>query len=89
MITTYNKKAFLLPGSIDSMAAYHAIVRPDGQYRFRIHDCLTSIRLHGNVTDPESAADGVKKLRRLARAACEFANFIEKNYTGQITAEKA
>jgi hypothetical protein len=80
---TYNEKDFLVPGSIDSMAAYHAIVRPDGQYRFRIHDCLTSIRLHGNAADPQSAAEGVQKLRRLAGAALEFADFIEKNYTNQ------
>lgn len=80
-ITTYNKKAFLLPDGIDSMAAYHAIIRTNGEYRFRIHDCLTSIRLHGNVNSPEATADGVTKLRCLARAAAEFADFIESNYT--------
>ncbi len=79
-IVTYNKKAFLLPDSIRSMAAFHAKIMPDGLYMFRVHDCLTGIRLIGNVTNPEEATEAVAKLRSLAQAAVEFADFIDHNY---------
>ncbi len=77
---TYNQKAFLLPDGPESMAAFHAIIRPNGQYRFRIHDCLTSIRLHGDLNDPAQVGEAVTKLRTLAAAANEFADFIEECY---------
>ena len=80
-IVTYNQKAFLLPDGPESMAAYHAIIRPNGQYRFRIHDCLTSIRLHGDLNDPTQVGEAVTKLRTLAAAAVEFADFIETEYS--------
>ncbi len=79
-VKVYNQKAFLLPNGPESMAAFHAIIRPNGQYRFRIHDCLTSIRLHGDLNDPTQVGEAVTKLRTLAAAAGEFADFIEENY---------
>jgi hypothetical protein len=75
----YNSKDFLLPDSINSCAMYHAKIFPDGNYMFRIHDCNTGIRLVGDLKSPVEAAEAVTKLRKLARAAADFAAFIEDN----------
>ena len=80
MIKTYNKKGFLLPDSIKSMAAFHAKIMPDGKYLFRLHDCLSGVRLIGDVTDPTDVKEAVEKLRCLSVSAKEFADFIENNY---------
>jgi hypothetical protein len=79
-IKQYNAKAFLLPDSIKSMAAYHAKIMPDGKYLFRIHDCIT-----GDLSDPTDIREAVEKLNRLSLAAKDFANFIYSNY--QINTE--
>ena len=76
----YNKKAFLLPDSLHSCAAYHAKIMPTGEYFFRIHDCITGIRLRGDLNDPQQRAEAVEKLKALSAAANEFAGFLEDNY---------
>lgn len=81
-IIQYNKKGFLLPDSIKSMAAYHAKIMEDGKYMFRIHDCLGGVRLVGDMTDQTDLTESVEKLRCLASAANDFADFIERNYQG-------
>jgi hypothetical protein len=81
-IITYNKKGFLVPDSIHSTACYHAKILPTGEYMFRLHDCVTGVRLRGDITDPQEVPEAVEKLRRLAAAATEFADFIEANYAG-------
>ena len=75
---TYNKKAFLLPDSINSMAAYHAKLFPDGRYMFRIHDCNTGIRLIGELKKEQDLIDAANKLNELAAAAARFANHFER-----------
>jgi chromosomal replication initiation ATPase DnaA len=80
LITTYNKKGFLLPDSIRSMAAYHAKITHDNLLIFRINDCNRGIRLWNYNTDPEEVAEMAAKLRCLANAANEFADFIETEY---------
>jgi len=82
-IKQYNKKDFLLPDSIRSMAAWHAKIMPDGKYMFRIHDCITGIRLQGDLTDKTDVQEAVDKLNRLSLAAKMFANFIYDNYFKQ------
>lgn len=77
----YNKKAFLLPESSWSMASYHAMIEQEGICHFRIHDCKNGIHLWNDLTQPLEAAEFTTKLRRLAQAAIEFADFIESNYT--------
>ena len=79
-IKQYNKKDFLLPDSIRSMEAYHAKIMPDGKYMFRIHDCVTGIRLQGDLNNPDEVTEAVNKLNRLSLAAKDFANFIYNNY---------
>jgi len=72
----YNKKAFLLPDSINSAAMYHAKLFPDGKYVFRIHDCLGGIRLTGELKEESDYDDAVNKLQALSDAAQEFAFYI-------------
>ncbi len=86
-IITYNKKGFLVPDSIRSTACYHAKILPTGEYMFRIHDCITGIRLRGDITDPQEVPEAVEKLRCLAAAASEFADFIEANYIQEPSGE--
>ena len=76
----YNQKAFLLPESILSCASYHAKILPTGEYMFRIPDCITGIRLRGDLNDQAQLKEAVEKLRTLADAAEKFAAFIEMNY---------
>jgi len=76
----YNKKGFLLPNSILSMACYHAKVKENGEYQFRLHDCNIGIRLIGDLNDPTQRDEAVEKLFQLALAATELRNFIITNY---------
>ena len=74
----YNKKAFLLPDSIDSAAMYHAKIFTDGRYIFRIHDCLTGIRLIGELRKEQDFTDAFNKTKELALALTAFAFHIER-----------
>jgi hypothetical protein len=77
----YNRKAFLVPDSIHSMAAYHAKIFPDGKYIFRIHDCNTGIRLRGDLNDGDQIHEAIEKLRTLENALFAFKKHIIDNYT--------
>ena len=79
-IKTYNKKGFLAPDSIRSMSAYHAKIKDDGEYTFRLHDCIGGIRILGNVVERKEAEEAVLKLETLSSAASELAKFIKENY---------
>lgn len=74
----YNKKAFLLPDSINSAAMYHAKIFPDGRYIFRIHDCLTGIRLTGDLKEEQDFIDAVEKTEKLAKALYDFSCHVDK-----------
>ena len=74
----YNKKAYLLPDSIDSMAGYHAKLFPDGRYIFRIHDCITGIRLIGELRKEQDYLDAFQKTQELSLALFNFAVHVEK-----------
>ena len=79
-IKTYNKKGFLAPESIKSMSAYHAKIMDDGEYMFRLHDCIGGIRILGNVVEQKEAKEAVLKLETLSNVAGEFVKFIRDNY---------
>jgi hypothetical protein len=79
-ITTHNEKGFLLPDSIQSMAAYHMKIKPDGIAVFRIHDCNGGIRLWNDLTKPEEVHEMCEKLRTLGAAAIRFAHVIDEMY---------
>jgi hypothetical protein len=76
----YNKKGFLLPDSIRSCASFHAKILPTGEYMFRVHDCVSGIRLRGDLNNPDEVKEAVQKLESLANAAADFAHFIYSNY---------
>jgi len=80
----YNKKAFLLPDSIRSMAAFHAKIFEDGKFMFRIHDCNDGIRFVNDLTKPEEVTEAWKKLNTLANSLWECAQFIQENYDSTI-----
>ena len=76
--TPYNKKAFLLPDSIDSAAMYHAKIFDDGRYIFRIHDCITGVRLIGELRKEQDFVDAFNKTKELALALSDFAFHVER-----------
>jgi hypothetical protein len=76
----YNKKGFFLPDSIRSCASFHAKILPTGEYMFRVHDCVSGIRLRGDLNNPDEVKEAVQKLESLANAAADFAHFIYSNY---------
>jgi len=76
----YNKKAFLLPESINSMAAYHAKIDKDGICKFTIHDCNGSVRLWNDLNTKEGIDESIEKFKKIAIAALDLADFIVKNY---------
>ena len=80
----YNKKAFLLPDSLQSCSSYHAKIMSTGEYFFRIHDCITGIRLRGDLNDPQQRIEAVEKLKALSSAANDFAEFLETNYLNEM-----
>jgi len=80
MSKTYNKKAFLLPDSINSCANFHAKIFEDGRYVFRIHDCITGIRLKGDLTTEQGAKDAIEKMRTLLIGLEGCMDFIYDNY---------
>lgn len=76
----YNKKAFLVPGSILSMAAYHAKIFKDGTYMFRIHDCNTGIRLRGDLNKREELMEAIDKMKVLEEALRDLRLHLELKY---------
>lgn len=74
----YNKKAFLLPDSINSAAMFHAKIFEDGRYIFRIHDCITGISLTGDLEKEQDFIDASKKAEVLSLALAEFSFHINK-----------
>jgi hypothetical protein len=80
MITTYNKKKFLLPESPRSMASMHGKVMEDSVMKLTIHDCKGSIQLWNDLKDPEQIKEAIDKLSELEKGASELRKHIEKHY---------
>ena len=76
----YNKKAFLLPDSIRSMACYHAKIEPDGIMKLTIHDCNKSIRLHNNLNNPDEVREAIDKLAALEYGIAQLKDHLANNY---------
>jgi len=79
-MNTYNKKAFLLPDSINSCSMYHAKIFEDGKYIFRIHDCLTGIRFRGDLNTQTGVLETCAKINQLIGGLDEFRDFVFDNY---------
>ena len=84
---TYSKRAWLNKKgspSTGSAAAYHGQMpwgKKGQKYTyFEVSDCHNSIRLH--QTEIEPTADFIRKLRKLAKMATDFADFMEQKDHG-------
>jgi hypothetical protein len=80
MNKAYNKKEFLLPDSINSCASFHAKVFEDGKYIFRIHDCITGIRLTGDLNTPDNVSEAYNKVTKLIEGLEGFRDFVLDNF---------
>lgn len=69
---TYNRKAFLAPESILSMAAIHIKVKPDGDAVIRISDCNRTIRIWNNLNTKEGKNEIIQKLDVLISELSDF-----------------
>jgi hypothetical protein len=80
MAKPYNDRKFLIKKGRTSMSCYHAKIYEDGNYRFRIHDCITGIRLRGDLNDPIERKEAFEKIRNLEEGLRKFRKFLEKEY---------
>jgi ABC-type transporter Mla subunit MlaD len=73
-----NKKIFLAPTSIKSMAAAHAKIYSDKkEYVLRISDCHNTIKLWGKTDNEEDLIEGIEKLENLTSLAAELKQVLE------------
>ena len=76
----YNKKEFLSPNSIWSMAAFHAAIHDDGICILRISDCKNSIKIWNDFNEPSQIIDMKQCLMTLSEGISELISFIDDNY---------
>jgi hypothetical protein len=77
-----NKKIFLAPTSIKSMAAAHAKIYSDKkEYVLRISDCHNTIKLWGKIDSEEDLIEGIEKLENLTTLAAELKQVLEGKLT--------
>ena len=73
-----NKKIFLLPNSITSMAAAHAKIYEDKkEYVLRVSDCHNSIKLWGKTDTEQAINEGIEKLENLINVAAELKQVLK------------
>lgn len=65
MHASYNKKVFLAPNIITSMAVIHTKIKPCGEAQIRISDCNSSIKLWNDLNDKSQAAEMLQKVETL------------------------
>lgn len=77
-----NKKIFLAPTSIKSMAAAHAKIYSDKkEYVLRISDCHNTIKLWGKIDNEEDLIEGIEKLENLEKLAAELKQVLREKLT--------
>jgi len=66
-IEQYNRKAFLLPNHISSMACVHSKIyyEPRREYQVRIHDCNHGIKLWGKLENEDDYKLAIAKMDAL------------------------
>ena len=62
---TYNRKIFLAPDSILSMAAIHTKIKQCGEVQIRISDCNQTIKLWNDLNDPEQVKEFILKITNI------------------------
>ena len=74
-----NKKKFLVPDSILSMAAVHIKVHNTTErreYQMRISDCNGAIKLWGSIDSNEALEEGIEKMDSIISAAMELKDYL-------------
>ena len=59
---TFNKKEFLAPDSLLSMAVIHTKIKPCGEAQIRISDCNNTIKLWNDLNDKKQVIEFVEKI---------------------------
>ena len=67
-----NKKEFLAKESINSTAAIHTKLRPDGIAQIRISDCNNSIKLWNNLNHTDEHAEMMEKIGNTQKTNPKF-----------------
>lgn len=68
----YNKKSFLAPESINSMAAIFTKIHEDGIAVIRISDCHNSIKIWNDLNDQKQVYEMLQKVNVLIAKLMEF-----------------
>lgn len=77
-----NKKSFLAPGSIKSMAAVHIKIYDNDErkeYQMRISDCNNSIKLWGSLSKND-LKEGIEKMNSIMSACFELKKELLEMY---------
>lgn len=65
MHVTYNRKIFLAPDSINSMAAIFTKIYKSGIAIIRISDCNRTIKLWNDLNEPEQVVEMMTKITNI------------------------
>jgi hypothetical protein len=82
---TYNKKMFLAPDSINSMAAIHCKIKEDGIAMIRISDCNNSIRIWNDFNSEKEKKEMLLKIEILQKHLLDFRQEIETRINFNIS----
>ena len=74
---TFNKKEFLAPESIRSMAAVHTKILADGTAILRVSDCNTSVRIWNDFNNKEEIKEVLLKVVNLRALLWDFEQEIK------------
>jgi hypothetical protein len=74
---TYNEKAFLVPTSINSMAAIFTKVHADGTAVIRISDCHNSIKLWNDLNDDKQVIEMLQKCNTIISKLEDFRDRVK------------
>jgi hypothetical protein len=74
---TYNKKSFLAPESIYSMAAVFTKIHSDGIAIIRISDCNRTIKLWNDLNEKVQVKEMLTKITNIQNALEEFKKEVE------------
>lgn len=80
-----NTKKFLVPESIQSMAAIHIKIHEEkNEYQFRIADCNRTVKIWGNTHNREALQEGIDKMISIIEMAEAMKAELE-NRLNQLT----
>jgi hypothetical protein len=69
---TYNKKRFLAPDSLLSMAVIHTKIKPCGEAQIRISDCNRTIKIWNDLNERKEIEEMILKTENLINHLIEF-----------------